>query len=288
MQTRVISFINHKGGVGKTTTTLNLGKALAILGKKTLIIDIDPQSNLSQSVGIEEPEYSIYDVLCDDIKMPIRQIGDNFYIVPAELGLSVAETKLQAEHITGYFKLHASVDEILGKFDFILIDCPPSLGVLTINALLASTEIVIIVEPQYLPIKGLNTIWELYLSLKKRNLNKNLKILGLLFTQFNRTIVSKSIIEQVLNKYKDLPFNTIIRQSVKISEASAKRQDIFEYDGGSAGAYDYLDFAQEIIDRTEPFPIEVIKEQEEAEKKMDGKTETESKFKIKKKQDKKS
>ncbi len=268
MQTRVISFINHKGGVGKTTSTLNLGKALAILGKKTLIIDIDPQSNLSQSVGIEEPEFSIYDVLCNELKMPVREIAENFYIVPAELGLSVAETKLQAEHITGYFKLHASLDEFAGVYDFILIDCPPSLGILTINALLASTEIIIIVEPQYLPIKGLNTIWELYLSLKKRNLNKNLSILGLLFTQFNRTVISKSIIEQVQQKYVGLPFDTIVRQSVKIAEASAKKMDIFEYDRESAGADDYLSFAQEVLNRTTPFPIEIIKQQEkEAEEK---------------------
>ncbi len=280
MQTRTISFINHKGGVGKTTSTLNLGKALAILGKKTLIIDIDPQSNLSQSVGIEQPEHSIYDVLCNEIKMPVRQIGENFYIVPAELGLSVAETKLQAEHITGYFKLHASLDELNGKYDFVLIDCPPSLGILTINALLASTEIIIIVEPQYLPIKGLNTIWELYLSLKKRNLNKNLKILGLLFTQFNRTVVSKSIVEQVQQKYTGLTFETIIRQSVKISEASAKRLTIFDYEPSSAGAEDYLAFAREVIERTEPFPIEAIKEQEDKEKEKET-PENNAKFKTK-------
>lgn len=244
--TRIISLINHKGGVGKTTTTLNLGKALAIEGKRVLVIDIDPQANLSQSVGIDNPPQSIYETLCNDIPLPIRNVSENFDIVPAELGLSTAEIQLQAEQVTGYFKLAGALELVVEDYDYILIDCPPSLGTLTINALLASNEIIIIIEPQYLAIKGLTTILDLHQKLKK-SLNKTLSIAGFLFTQVNKTVISKNIMEQVRTKYKDLVFKTIIRQNVKITEASASKKDIFAYDAECSGAIDYLEFAKEII-----------------------------------------
>ncbi|MCS7027487.1 MAG: ParA family protein [Bacteroidia bacterium] len=243
---QIISLVNHKGGVGKTTSTLNLGKALSILGKKVLVIDIDPQANLSQSVGIDEPQNTVYDVLCNNVPLPIYNIDEKFAIVPAELRLSMAENNLQAEQVTGYFKLRKALQSIKQNYDYILIDCPPSLGILTINALLASTHLIIVVEPQYLAVKGLQTIIDLYKRLKD-DLNTDLSILGLLITQFNRTVVSKSIIEQIQRKYKNVVLNTIIRQNVKITEASALRKDIFQHDAQSAGAQDYLALAKEII-----------------------------------------
>lgn len=244
----IFSLVNHKGGVGKTTTTLNLGKALSLEGKKVLLVDIDPQANLSQSLGIDNPEASVYEVLCQDETPTIYQVNDSFHLLPAELSLSTAETQLMSEQVSGYFKLNNALQSISDEYDFILIDCPPSLGILTINALLASHSIMIIVEPQYLAIKGLQTIIELYTRLNK-NLGKNLQLLGMLFTQFNRTVISKNIMEQVQQKYGTLTFDTVIRQSVKITEASALKQDVFTYDAESSPAEDYQNLAKELLKR---------------------------------------
>jgi chromosome partitioning protein len=245
---RIIAIVNHKGGVGKTTTTLNLGKALSLQGKKVLLIDLDPQANLSQSVGIDEAEKTITDVLSNEIDLPIIQISDKLSIIPSDLSLSVTEVQLQAEQITGYFKLSNALEKVKDSYDFILIDCPPSLGILTTNALLASTEIIIIIEPQYLAIKGLGAILQLHDKLRQR-LNPTLQITGMLFTQFNRTVVSRNVVEQTISKYSNMPFQTIIRQSVKISEASSMKKDIFDYDIESTGAEDYMSLAKEILNR---------------------------------------
>lgn len=243
---RIIALVNHKGGVGKTTTTLNLGKALSLQNQKVLIIDIDPQANLSQSVGIDEPKLSVYHTLCDENVLYIQEIAKNFDISPAELQLSSAEMKLQAEHIKGYFKLKKAIELIQSQYDYILIDCPPSLGVLTINALTACNSLIIVMEPQYLSIKGLETIMDLYENIKE-TINFELKICGFLFTRYNKTVVSKSIIEQINQQYPSKVFKTIIRQNVAINEASINRKDIFTYDSTSIGAEDYTKLSKEII-----------------------------------------
>jgi len=243
---RIIAVVNHKGGVGKTTTTLNLGKALSLQGKKVLLIDIDPQANLSQSVGIDDPERSLYDTFVKEVDLMPYAISENLEIVATNLELASAEMQLQAEHITGYFKLKTALSTISHQYDFVLIDCPPSLGILTINALLASNEVLVVTEAQYLAIKGLQTILNLIEKLRK-SLVPQLKIRGFLFTMFNRTVVSKSIIEQIRQQYGNLVFETLIRQNVRISEASALKKDIFSYDAQSAGAEDYLNLSKELI-----------------------------------------
>ncbi|TAE74516.1 MAG: ParA family protein [Bacteroidetes bacterium] len=245
MNTRIIAMVNHKGGVGKTTTTLHLGKALSMLGKKVLIIDSDPQANLSQSLKIEEPKKEIYHALCEKEKLPIQNIATNFDIVPASLALSGAELKLIGD-INGYFRLKESLQDLPTKYDFVLIDCPPSLGILTVNALIAATEIMLIVQSQYLAIKGLQTIMELIDELRK-NLNQHLKIGGLLLTQVNRTIVSKNIVEAVQAQHEEKVFKTVIRQNVSIVEASTMGQDIFSYAPESMAAEDYSNLAKEVV-----------------------------------------
>lgn len=244
--TKIISLVNHKGGVGKTTTTLNLGKALSIQGKKVLVVDLDPQSNLSQSIGIKEATPNIYDVLCGDMDFPVLQITDNFFITPSSLNLATAEMKLQAEHVTGYTKLKKSLDKIRKNYDYVLIDCPPSLGLLTINGLTSATEIIIVCEPEYLSITGLQTIIDLYEKVKD-TFNSSLSILGLLFTQYNRTVINKGIIKSIRDSYGNKVFETIIRENVKVAEASIHKKDVFSYDNKSIGAEDYMNLSKEVI-----------------------------------------
>lgn len=245
MSVRIISVVNHKGGVGKTTTTLNLGKALSLLGQRVLIVDIDPQANLSQSLKIEDPERSIYHAVTERTVVPIHQVTDTFHIVPASLDLSSAEVKLITE-VNGYFRLKEGLEPVLDDYDYILIDCPPSLGILTINALIAAAEVIVVIQSQYLAIKGLNTILDLIEELRK-NLNSKLRVLGLLLTQVNRTVVSKSIVESIQGSYQKDVFKTQIRQIVALVEASTLGQDIFTYDENSHAAKDYLSLAKEIL-----------------------------------------
>ncbi|MEO1652454.1 MAG: ParA family protein [Bacteroidota bacterium] len=247
MSARIISVVNHKGGVGKTTTTLNLGKALSEAKQKVLIIDIDPQANLSQSIGIEDPEKNIYHTITHQEPLPVTSIGNNLDIVPASLDLSGAEVKLISE-VNGYFRLKSGITDLNETYDYILIDCPPSLGILTINALIASQKVIIVVQSQYLAIKGLNTIMDLIEELRK-NLNSNLQVMGLLLTQVNRTVISKSISESLSLDHDDLVFKSQIRQNVALIEASTVGQDIFTYDRNSHAAQDYAALAQEILDK---------------------------------------
>jgi len=246
---RIIAVVNHKGGVGKTTTTLNLGKALSLQGKKVLLIDNDPQANLSQSVGIDEPEQAISEVyqVNKENPLPIEKLTDNLAIAVADLGLAEAEVKLQTD-VNAYFKLKQAVAKVAHEYDYIFIDCPPSLGILTINALIAAKEVFLIVQSQYLAIKGLNTIVELIEALKK-NLNPSLEMTGLLFTQVGRNVITKSIMEAVENAHKAYVFNTFIRQNIAIVEASASHQDIFSYNEKALAAEDYRNLAQEILEK---------------------------------------
>ncbi len=242
--TKIISIINHKGGVGKTTTTLNLGKGLSLLNFKVLMIDIDPQANLSQSIGIEDPTNNIYHTICHNEPLPIQVLSPYLDIVPASLELSEAEMKLQKE-VNGYFKLKKALNEIKDKYDYILIDCPPSLSILTINSLIAANNTIIVVQPEYLATKGLVTILSLISELKE-NLNPDLHILGMLITQVDRTIIKQQIAEQLKSIYPEKVFDTTIRRNVTLTEASAMNQDIFSYDDKCAGAVDYMNLSNEI------------------------------------------
>ncbi len=245
MGANIISLINHKGGVGKTTSTLNLGKALSLEGQRVLVVDIDPQANLSQATGIEEPEVNVYQAICGEAELPIINLGENFDIVPADLDLSEAELRLQSD-VNGYFILRKILDKISDKYDFILIDCPPSLGVLTLNALIASSYVIVIVQSEYLAVKGLQTIFNLIEKLKE-NLNTELAILGMLITQTNHTVFRKSITETVRGLYEGRVFETTIRQNITLAEASAAGKDVFEFDSKCNGAEDYSKLAREIL-----------------------------------------
>jgi chromosome partitioning protein len=240
-----ISILNHKGGTGKTTTTVNLGKALAMQDKKVLIIDIDAQSNLSQHVGIEEVQETVYEALCKKESLPIIDLGNNLHIVPANIELAGADEELK-KSVNGYFRLKTALEAVEGNYDYILIDCPPSLEILTINALIASSEVIVPTQSQYFSIRGLQTIFELIEELKQ-NLNPNLKIMGILLTQVNNTVINKTIQDTVYEGYGDMVFKTFVRQNIALTEASFNNQSIFDYNPKSQGAEDYLNLSKEIL-----------------------------------------
>lgn len=243
-KTKTVAILNHKGGVGKTTTALNLGKGLSLEGKKVLIVDMDPQANLSQSVGIEEPEKNIYHALCKSEEAPVIQLADNFDLIPADLDLSNAGLELQSA-VNGFFRLKKALEPIKHHYDVILVDCPPSLETLTINALIAATDIIVIVEPERLALKGLQSINYLVDELRE-NLNPNLNILGYLITQADaRTNVHQVLSESLRNQY-DKVFETIIRKNTDIAAASLAAQDIFTYKKNAPAAVDYEQLTKEV------------------------------------------
>jgi chromosome partitioning protein len=244
MSAKIISMVNHKGGVGKTTSTLNLGKALSLHGKKVLIIDADPQANLSQAAGVEEPEKSLYHAMTENAELPIVNLAKNFDLVPADLDLSEAELRLQSD-VNGYFTLRRILKKLDVKYDYILIDCPPSLGILTLNALIASNYVIVVVQSEYLAVKGLQTIFNLIEKLRE-NLNPDIAIMGMLLTQINRTVFRKSIADTVKELYKGKVFETMIHQNITLAEASAEGKDIFSFDATCVGAKDYDKLAKEI------------------------------------------
>lgn len=243
----VIAIVNHKGGVGKTTTALNLGKGLSLLKNKVLLVDLDPQANLSQSVGLEEPKQTINSAIDKDKPLPVVTIAKDFDIIPADLDLALTERKLTSD-INGYFKLRDSLAPLKNNYDYILLDCPPNLSILTMNALIAADELFIILQPEKLAVNGLNTIQNLVLEIN-RNLNAALKLTGIIITQFDRTVIKRAIADKVIETFGNKVFQTFIRNNVAIKEASLQSQDIFSYNDTSIGAEDYMDLAKELVKR---------------------------------------
>lgn len=243
---KIIAILNHKGGTSKTTTSLNLGAALAKLGNRVLLVDLDPQANLSQSLGIEDSNETISEVFALKIQsLPIKNISETLHLVPASLDLSAIEPGMYS-NINSYFLLKGQLDKVKSNYDFILIDCPPSLGIFTQNALIASTDVLITVQSQFLALKGLDTVNNLIATVREK-LNDGISVLGLLLTQTNHTRISKDISHALRDTFKEKVFNTTIRQNVSIAEASANRQDIFTYAPESFGAIDYMSLAKEIL-----------------------------------------
>jgi chromosome partitioning protein len=241
----IISILNHKGGTSKTTTALNLGAAFSILGSRVLLIDLDPQANLSQSLGIEEESETISEVFAQKIQaLPIRKISETLHLVPASLDLSAVEPGMYA-NINSYFLLRSLLDRVKSEYDYVLIDCPPSLGIFTQNALIASNAVLITVQAQFLALKGLDTVYNLITSVREK-LNDKISVLGLLLTQTNHTRISKDVGQMLRESFKEKVFTTTIRQNVALAEASANRKDIFSYSPESFGAIDYMNLAKEI------------------------------------------
>lgn len=243
---RIISILNHKGGTGKTTTTLNVGKAISILGYRVLLIDLDAQANLSQSLGIEETARTIAHSFDEkSTSLPILSVDKNFHLVPASLDLSGVEPGLYS-NFNSYFLLKAMLSKVQDDYDFVLIDCPPSLGIFTQNALIASNEVMITVQSQFLAIKGLDTVYNLITAIKEK-LNPSIEVNGLLITQTTHTNLSREVLSMLRMKFKEKVYDTTIRQNVSLAEASISRKDIFSYNPESYGAIDYMNLAKEIL-----------------------------------------
>jgi chromosome partitioning protein len=242
----IITIANHKGGVGKTATTQNVGAGLAQRGFKVLLIDLDAQANLSVSFGIMASEKSIYEAFRGEIELPIYEIKDNLYIVPSNLNLSAVEIELQSQAGRDFF-LKSLIAKMKEKYDYVLIDCPPSIGILTINALTASDKVIIPMEAHFLAVQGIQKIYEI-IDIVKSRLNPSLSILGILVTKYDkRRILEREIRESMNNAPENTLFDTQIRNNVSIAEATYNGQDIFDYAPESNGAEDYKKLVDEIL-----------------------------------------
>ena len=247
---KIISIANHKGGVGKTTSAVNLAAGIAALGKKVLLIDMDPQANLSQSLGIRDHEPNIYHALKGECMLPELIAKDNLWIVPSHLNLSGAELELSME--PGRENLLKSlISKLTTPYDYIFIDCPPSLGLLTINAFNASHEVLIPLQAQFLASQGLAKLMEIIDKVKER-LNSSLALGGIIITMYRkRTVLSRDILEFTNSRFSDILYKTKIRDNIAIAEAPAAGLDIFRYNKGSLGAMDYSNLCIEFMNRTQ-------------------------------------
>ncbi len=250
----VLGIINQKGGVGKSTTSVNLSAALGEKGYKVLLIDLDPQGNSSSGLGFNKAdcELSSYDCLLNDevgtkeIIVEVKTKGVD--LIPATIDLAGAEAELVQE-ISRESRLKEAIEEVRSEYDFVIVDCPPSLGLLTINALTASDQLIIPIQCEFFALEGLAKIVDSINMVKKR-LNKNLEVFGVVITMYDgRTSLAKQVADEVSNYFGDKVFETKIPRTVRISEAPGYGMPITEYDSNGKGAAAYRDLAKETIKR---------------------------------------
>ncbi len=256
---KVISLVNQKGGVGKTTTSINLSASLAVLGKKVLLIDLDPQGNTTTGVGINKGdiEKSIYDVLIEECTMQqamIKTKYKNLYVVPATINLAGLNAELleKSRTIAGFKKgeqLKICLQELREEFDYVIIDCPPSLDVITTNALTASNSVIIPVQCEFFALEGITQLLKTIMMAQK-SLNPTLDIEGVLLTMLDsRTNLGFEVVEDIRSFFKEKVYNTIIPRLVKLTEAPSHGEPIIVYDPKSRGAEAYINLAKEVIER---------------------------------------
>ncbi|OHC04278.1 MAG: hypothetical protein A2Z57_11850 [Planctomycetes bacterium RIFCSPHIGHO2_12_39_6] len=249
---RSIALLNQKGGVGKTTTTANLGACLAMLGKKVLVIDMDPQANLSVHLGVDihKLKYSIYNIITGDSKpddVILNTKIQGLDIIPSNIDLSGAEIELVGV-VGRETVLKEYLGNILGRYDYVLIDCPPSLGLLTLNVLTLVHEIFIPLQTEFFALQGVSKLLDTHEVVRKR-LNKKLEITGIIFCMYtSRTRLCREVIEKVKEHFaKDQVFDTVIRKNVKLSESPSHGKPIVSYAPSSHGSEDYMSLAKEVV-----------------------------------------
>jgi chromosome partitioning protein len=250
----IIAITNQKGGVGKTTTAINLAAALANKGVKTLVVDMDPQANSSMSfLDIHELKQSIYDALTEDhvhlpdIILPAEKVA-GLSIAPSTIALAKIEAKLIGE-LDSHFRLKDELEAIQEQYDYVIIDTPPTLGIITVNALVAATHVLIPIQASYFALEGTDDLLETIDKIKVRA-NPQLQILGALITMYDkRTLLAKDIYEQIQHVFGNRVFETVITKSVRLEESPAYRESIFTFAPRSTGAYEYYRLSEEVLSR---------------------------------------
>ncbi len=248
---RIISVANQKGGVGKTTTTVNLGACLAYFGKKILLVDIDAQGNATSGLGVRKSdvEKDIYDILVNET--PVKEVvlpssRENLWVVPATIQLAGAEIELTSQ-MARESRLKQALEKVKDDYDYILIDCPPSLGHLTINAFTASDSILIRVQCEYYALEGLSQLLNT-VRLVQKHFNPELKIEGVLLTMLDaRTNLGYEVVDEVKKYFRERVYKTIIPRNIRLSEAPSHGLSIIDYDARSRGAEVYLELAKEVL-----------------------------------------
>lgn len=242
---RKIAVANHKGGVGKTTSVAALGSALAAKGRRTLLVDLDAQANLTTSFLAVEPEETIYDSFKDGKPLPVVRLRENLDLVASSLDMAGAELDLSSRYSREYI-LRKLIKPVEQEYDYILFDCPPSLGLVTINGLVAATELYIPLTAEALPSRGLAKLTNI-VQMVRENLNEDLRLSGVIITRWEGTNLSKMVEEQLRSIFKETIFQTRIRKNVAIAEAPLYAKDVITYAPDSNGAKDYRALAEEVL-----------------------------------------
>ena len=252
---RIIAVANQKGGVGKTTTSINLSASLAAKGKKVLVIDTDPQGNTTSGFGIDKNnlEDTIYELMleeCTIMDCMIQNVIPNVSVIPSNVNLAAAEIELIGVDCKEFI-LKNAVDYIIDKFDYIIIDCPPSLNMLTINSMTTANSVLVPIQCEYYALEGLSQLIHT-VNLVKERLNPELEMEGVIFTMYDsRTNLSLQVVENVKNNLTQYIFTTLIPRNIRLAEAPSYGQPITIYDPKSAGAEAYMDLADELIHKNE-------------------------------------
>ncbi|MFN0145212.1 MAG: ParA family protein [Dehalococcoidia bacterium] len=254
MAARVVAFVNQKGGVGKTTTALNLAAGLGRLDQRVLLVDLDPQANATSAAGVDGTDVpGVYQMLMG-LEPPLNCLAavpdEQLTVVPSSTALAGAEVEL-VPLMARERKLAAALDALRERFDWIFIDCPPSLGLLTINALTAADSVIIPVQCEYMALEGLTRLLET-LELVRHNLNPSLDVLGVVLTMFDpRTRLAQQVVDEVRGHFKETAFATVIPRAVRLSEAPSHGKTIFQYEPGGRGATAYGALASELLARVQ-------------------------------------
>lgn len=249
----IITVANQKGGVGKTTTTINLAAAVANKGFKTLLVDLDPQGNSTMSyVDVRTVERSMFDVLVSE-EVALRDViiptpVENLRVAPSRIALAKLESKLIGE-IDGHYRLKDKLSEVASEYDYVFIDTPPTLGMITVNALVASTHVLVPIQSSYFALEGTDDLLETIEKIKSRP-NPNLQLLGVVITMHDkRTTLAKDIHDQIRDVFGDRLFRTVITKSIRLEESPAYKESIFTFAPKSSGAMEYYSLSEELLSR---------------------------------------